>query len=113
MRRAFAPLLTAVAILIADPAIVSLPPALVSHSIPIEAPLAALAIAAPGRRYLRKQQVADRYQTTTRNIELKVAAGVLPPPEYFGRFPIWDEALLDEYDRRRAAIIRPKKAIAT
>jgi hypothetical protein len=61
------------------------------------------------RRYLRKAQLAARYQTTPRNIELKVHAGVLPAPEYFGKFPIWDEALLDEYDRRRAAIVRPKR----
>ena len=54
------------------------------------------------RRYLRKRAVADRYGTTTRNIELKVRDGTLPPPEYFGRFPIWDEELLDEHDRRRA-----------
>ena len=54
------------------------------------------------RRYLRKAAVAARYGTTTRNIELKVKAGVLPPPEYFGRFPIWDEDLLDEHDHRRA-----------
>jgi hypothetical protein len=62
------------------------------------------------KQYLRKAQVASRYQTTTRNVELKVAAGVLPRPEYFGRFPLWDEGQLDEYDRRRAAIIRPRKA---
>jgi hypothetical protein len=64
------------------------------------------------RRYLRKQQVADRYQTTPRNVELKVASGVLPRPEYFGKFPIWNEQLLDEYDARRAAIARTKSTAA-
>jgi hypothetical protein len=65
------------------------------------------------RRFLRKRDVAERYRTTPRNVEDKVRQGVLPPPEYFGRFPIWDEALLDECDRRRAAIVRPKKATAS
>jgi predicted DNA-binding transcriptional regulator AlpA len=54
------------------------------------------------KRYLRKMQVAARYGTTVRNVELKVKDGTLPPPEYFGRFPIWDENELDEADRRRA-----------
>lgn len=54
------------------------------------------------RRYLRKMQVAARYSTTVRNVESKVKDGTLPPPVYFGRFPLWDESELDEADRRRA-----------
>jgi hypothetical protein len=96
MRRALASLLAAVAILIADPAIVGVP---LSHSIPIEAPLAALAIAAPVRRYLRKQQVADRYQTTTRNVELKVADGTPAAARIF--------RALSHLARRFARRVRP------
>jgi hypothetical protein len=56
------------------------------------------------RRYLRKKQVADRYCTTTRNVENKVKAGVLPKPAlYFGRHPLWLETELDERDRASAA----------
>jgi hypothetical protein len=55
----------------------------------------------PPRRALRKADLAKRYgDTTTRNIEYKLADGTLPPPDfYFGRYPLWWEETLDERDR--------------
>jgi predicted DNA-binding transcriptional regulator AlpA len=59
------------------------------------------------KKYLRKRAVAERYGgVTPRTIERMVKDGRLPEPEYpAGRFPMWDEAKLDECDR--AATLRP------
>ena len=60
------------------------------------------------KSYLRKADMAARYRTTPRNIELKVKAGVLAKPDlYLGRWPLWDEELQDERDRQAAMQRQP------
>lgn len=62
------------------------------------------------KQYLRKKQLAARYQTTDRTIERMVDDGRIPSPDlYNGRFPLWDEAKLDENDRVAAARPRPSR----
>jgi hypothetical protein len=56
------------------------------------------------KTYLRKRQVAERYQTTDRNVERMAADGRIPKPDFYnGRFPLWDVAKLDANDRAAAA----------
>jgi hypothetical protein len=62
------------------------------------------------KQYLRKIRVAQRYDASIRWVERAVQDGRLPPPEYRGRIPIWDEAKLDESDRAAAVARRPKAA---
>ena len=63
------------------------------------------------KTYLRKQQVAGRYQTTPRNIERMAADGRIPRPDFYnGRFPLWSEDRLDANDRAAAARSQPKRA---
>jgi hypothetical protein len=67
--------------------------------------LLAMAVAAPmirkPRRYLRKSDLCIRYGWKTplsvdRNWK---EYGTIPPPTiYRGRFPLWDEAILDAHD---------------
>jgi hypothetical protein len=67
------------------------------------------------KSYLRKQQVANRYQTTPRNVERMAKDGRIPAPEFYnGRFPLWDAAKLDENDRSAAArFARTEKGATT
>jgi hypothetical protein len=58
-------------------------------------------------KYLRKTAVANRYQTTPRNVDRMWADGRIPPPDFYnGRFPLWNEAALDANDAAAAA--RPR-----
>jgi hypothetical protein len=55
------------------------------------------------KTYLRKEQVAARYgNTTKRSIERAAKDGRLPPPVFplSNGVPYWDEAELDEHDRK-------------
>jgi hypothetical protein len=53
------------------------------------------------KQYLRRAAVALRYGgISTRTVDRMVEDGRLPPPEYRGKWPIWDEAKLDEADRQ-------------
>jgi len=55
------------------------------------------------KTYLRKQQVADRYSTTPRNVERMSQDGRIPRPAFKnGRIPLWDSAELDASDRAAA-----------
>jgi len=56
----------------------------------------------PPKRYLRKGQVAERYGITTRSVDRMAEDGRLPAPVHLGKFPLWDEARLDEHDRALA-----------
>ena len=52
--------------------------------------------------WLRKRHLRIRYgDITDRTIERMVKDGRLPPPEFplSNKFPMWDEARLDEHDR--------------
>jgi hypothetical protein len=56
------------------------------------------------KTYLRKRQVASRYQTTDRNVDRMARDGRIPPPDFYnGRFPLWDAAKLDANDHAAAA----------
>ena len=63
------------------------------------------------KTYLRKRQVAERYQTTDRNVERMAADGRIPKPDFYnGRFPLWDAAALDASDRAATMRAQPKRA---
>jgi predicted DNA-binding transcriptional regulator AlpA len=68
-----------------------------------------------GRRFLSKAAVAERYTTSSQTVDRMSRDGRLPRPLYFGgtRFPRWDEAELDEFDRRRTReYIRSERELA-
>jgi hypothetical protein len=53
------------------------------------------------RRYLRKAEIAARYgwQSTLSVDRAWKEYKTLPPPTFYrGRFPLWDEAILDQFD---------------
>jgi hypothetical protein len=54
------------------------------------------------KRYLRKRAVAKRYDVDKRTVDRMKQDGRIPAPVYFGRFPLWDEELLDASDRKAA-----------
>jgi predicted DNA-binding transcriptional regulator AlpA len=56
--------------------------------------------------FLRKQQVAARYNVNVRTIDRWAADGRLPPPIFRGIVPLWDQAELDAQDHAAAAIAR-------
>ena len=64
------------------------------------------------KRYLRKKALAKRYGgVNERTIPRMVADGRLPPPDmYNGRFPLWNEAKLDRWDRKAALEARARRA---
>jgi hypothetical protein len=64
--------------------------------------------------YLRKAQLADRYQTTTRHVDRLVATGHIPEPTLrMGRWPLWDAQILDDNDRAAAVARRATKVATT
>jgi predicted DNA-binding transcriptional regulator AlpA len=50
-------------------------------------------------KFLRKAQVAERYQVHERSIDRWKTDGRLPAPLVRGRIPLWNEAELDAMDR--------------
>jgi hypothetical protein len=52
------------------------------------------------KRFLRKSQVADRYQVHPRTVDRMVNDGRIDPPIYRGKFPLFDEELLEARERR-------------
>jgi predicted DNA-binding transcriptional regulator AlpA len=62
------------------------------------------------KQFLRKAQVAARYQVHERTVDRMADDGRIPKPIHRGKFPLWDEALLEEYERR--AVINPDPAAA-
>jgi hypothetical protein len=59
------------------------------------------------KSYFRKNQVAERYRTTPRNVDRMASDGRIPKPDFYnGKFPLWSEDRLDENDR--AAAMRPQ-----
>jgi predicted DNA-binding transcriptional regulator AlpA len=51
------------------------------------------------KRFLRKKQLAERYQTSTRTIDRWARAGRLPKPIYLNEFPLWDEDQVEACER--------------
>jgi hypothetical protein len=65
------------------------------------------------KRYLRRHDLAERYRCTDRNIDLMVRDGRLPQRTLQrGRFPLWDETVLDEHDRAATRASKPKTVTA-
>jgi hypothetical protein len=70
--------------------------------------------------YTRKSGVAHRYSITTRSVDRysRDGSGRLPPPKYLPGldFPLWDNAELDEHDRKAALNpqrVRPPQLVRT
>jgi predicted DNA-binding transcriptional regulator AlpA len=62
------------------------------------------------KQFLRKSQVAQRYQVHERSIDRMAEDGRIPKPIHRGKFPLWDESKLEEFERR--AVINPRPAAA-
>ncbi len=61
------------------------------------------------KTYNGRLDLARRYKTTDRNIDLLWRAGKLPPPDiYRGRSPLWSDETLDEHDRDAAIALSGK-----
>jgi predicted DNA-binding transcriptional regulator AlpA len=57
------------------------------------------------KQFLRKSQVSKRYNVHDRTTDRMAADGRIPKPIYRGKFPLWDETQLEEFERR--AVIDP------
>jgi hypothetical protein len=68
----------------------------------------------PTTVYLRKQQVAERYNIHERSVDRLSRQGSLPMPHYLhgSRFPLWKLEELDAFDRK-ATRTRPAPVHAT
>ena len=62
------------------------------------------------KQFLRRAQVAARYGINPRTVDRWKQDGRIPQPIHKGKFPLWDEALLEEFERR--AITAPQSATA-
>jgi hypothetical protein len=61
------------------------------------------------KTYYGRLDLAKRYKTTDRNIDLMWRAKKLPPPDmYRGRSPLWSDETLDEHDRAAAVELHAK-----
>jgi hypothetical protein len=58
------------------------------------------------KTFLRKRQVAARYNVTTRTVERWSEDGRLPPPIYRGVVPLWDLDELEAGDHAAATAAR-------
>jgi hypothetical protein len=58
------------------------------------------------KTFLRKRQVAARYNVVTRTVDRWSMDGRLPLPIWRGRVPLWDLSELDAQDHAAAAIAR-------
>ena len=65
------------------------------------------------KTFLRKQQVAARYNVNTRTIDRWSEDGRLPPPIYRGIVPLWDQSTLDDQDHAAAAVARASGKLKT
>ena len=62
------------------------------------------------KQFLRKSQVAQRYQVHERSVDRMAKDGRIPKPIHRGKFPLWDESELEEFERR--AVINANEAAA-
>jgi hypothetical protein len=58
------------------------------------------------KTFLRKRQVAARYNVVTRTVDRWSEDGRLPAPIWRGRVPLWDLDLLEADDRAAATAAR-------
>jgi predicted DNA-binding transcriptional regulator AlpA len=63
-----------------------------------------------GKKFLRKQSVAERYDVDERTVDRMKDDGRLPKPVYRGRLPLWDEDELTKSDRAAALTSRRNTA---
>ena len=55
-------------------------------------------------QYIRRRQLATRYQVTTRTIDRMIEDGRLPPPDlYNGKAPLWSDEKIEANERAAAA----------
>jgi predicted DNA-binding transcriptional regulator AlpA len=64
------------------------------------------------KQFLRKSQVAQRYNVHERTIDRMSDDGRLPKPIHRGKFPLWDETALEAYERRAVIVPNLKPAAA-
>jgi predicted DNA-binding transcriptional regulator AlpA len=64
------------------------------------------------KQFLRKAQVAARYQVHERSVDRMARDGRIPQPIYRGRFPLWDESKLEAFERETVIKINHAPAIA-
>jgi hypothetical protein len=66
------------------------------------------------KTYNGRLDLAKRYKTTDRNVDILWRAGKLPPPDiYRGRSPLWSDETLDEHDRAAAIALRASRKPVT
>jgi predicted site-specific integrase-resolvase len=65
------------------------------------------------KTFLRKRQVAHRYNVNKRTVDRWSEDGRLPPPIYRGVMPLWDLNELDAQDHAAAAIARAAGKLKT
>jgi hypothetical protein len=58
------------------------------------------------KTFLRKRQVAARYNITTRSVDRWSQDGRLPAPMFRGRVPLWDLDRLEADDLAAATAVR-------
>jgi predicted site-specific integrase-resolvase len=58
------------------------------------------------KTFLRKRQVAERYNIVTRTVDRWASDGRLPPPMWRGRVPLWDLDELEAQDQAAATAAR-------
>jgi hypothetical protein len=65
------------------------------------------------KTFLRKRQVAARYNVVTRTVDRWSEDGRLPPPMWRGRVPLWDLDELEAGDHAAAAVARKAGKLKT
>jgi hypothetical protein len=58
------------------------------------------------KTFLRKRQVADRYNIVPRSVDRWASDGRLPKPMWRGRIPLWDLDELEAQDHAAATAAR-------
>jgi hypothetical protein len=65
------------------------------------------------KTFLRRRQVAARYNITTRTVDRWASDGRLPPPMLRGRVPLWDLDELEAQDHVAVTAARAASKPAT
>jgi hypothetical protein len=65
------------------------------------------------KTFLRKRQVAARYNIVTRTVDRWAEDGRLPPPIWRGRVPLWDLDELEAGDHAAATTARASGKLKT
>jgi hypothetical protein len=65
------------------------------------------------KTFLRKRQVAARYNIVTRTVDRWAEDGRLPPPIWRGRVPLWDLDELEAGDHTAATAARTSGKLKT